>query len=601
MLACLMESSKGHSAMRKHTPTAADGGPDDEGETMDAALELLPTMSTLVLSRIASFMTSPDSCVLAVSRYAIHSVECVGDTLEEGSVLHSANGNQVRFSGLHTTDRNIVVTTEEGISVLTAPTCHLNFPSDGLEEEEEEEEGKEVIGKEREGADPLYVEGRTACSLDSAAPAQNRSARGTRAGMSPSLPTRPRGRLSRSREGGRRSRGRRSTASFSLSARRRRGHAKSPSPYQRWPALRVVAEKEMNHPSEQIHSIACSPDGYFIAVGTGNASVSVFGCDTGTDCQGMDCLGLEISVTQTSSRSGQLSSGEEAPVPQLSLLYELLGHTDCVKHLKLTKDPAAVSRSSSCGESEKTTPVLLYSAGDDGRICVWDLATGELRSCVKYSERGFGVFEVSFTSGLIAIASNKPMLVVYRAADHSLETMKNASFPREAGPFFVHTYRRRVSEEEGRETTGGYDVKEIHECPRLQLDTETLITGAHNGTPTAAKFTHDSQWMVSAGEDEVVTISSISEPRRIFQCLEGLTRRSCFALFNLMLSVCVLASPPTSSVIIVLAGSSDGTLIQWVVDPRDGRSAYTKKTQLKVGTLMAVDVQERVPQRLFYF
>ena len=117
-----------------------------------------------------------------------------------------------------------------------------------------------------------------------------------------------------------------------------------------------------------------------------------------------------------------------------------------------------------------------------------------------------------------------------------------------------------------------------------------LITEAHQYTPTAAKFTNDSQWLASASEDETIALSSVADPRHCFVCKEFVTRRHCLSFMNIFNSICVLAAPPLSSVIVIAACSSDGTVVQWVVDPRTSKTGYTKKLQLHIGSFLAMDL-----------
>eukprot|EP00796_Vickermania_ingenoplastis_P008167 gene8167-5696_t len=493
MLGCLL-------AGKEETPNSSrdDENEEDEEEQVELSRELTGPrsqgISPMLAANIASYMVAPDTAVVAVSRYALETVDSVGDSITEGYALLQPSSSQVRFSGVQTTERHVLVSTEAGISVLR----------------------------------PNVLRGS-----------------GGSASKDGSL---------------------------------------------------VVAELPLPHHSEQIHCFTCSPDGAYVAMGCGSANVSVYHC---AFCGAEDEGEWDPICSLPSDAPRRRESSPSLLKSSMHLLYEFVGHTDCVKHLQLTvknaprKVPAAA----------RGPPLLLYSAGDDGVICLWDLETGVLRSCVRYEPHGLGVLEVSYHSGLVAIASNKPMLVVYRPAAEPTPGAETDRAPQsESGNFVVRTYRITSSGDPSTGSPLAYDSQEVRqECPRLQLATVTLITGAHNRTPTAAKFTEDSQWIASAGEDEVLSICSIAEPRRQFQCLEGLTRRNCFTLFNVLLSVCVLASPPLSSVIIVLACTSDGTLLQWVVDPRDGRCNYTKKLQLNVGGLLAVGVQKPMPQRLFYF
>lgn len=220
-------------------------------------------------------------------------------------------------------------------------------------------------------------------------------------------------------------------------------------------------------------------------------------------------------------------------------LHHLSGHTDWVRFVKFARG---------------ASPSLqLFSTGDDGVICQWDPLSGCLLSRLDYSRgQSIQVFEVSYWSGLIAVTSNKPVIALYCCLSSNSTHLQ------------------------------GDDV--------LRLQQLGLIADVHQYTPTAAKFTEDSQWIASASEDETLAVSSVAEPRQCFICREFVTRRHCLSFMNIFTSICILAAPPFSSTVIVAACSSDGTVVQWVVDPRRNRIGYTKKLQLHMGALLSMDL-----------
>ncbi|ESL06160.1 hypothetical protein TRSC58_06170 [Trypanosoma rangeli SC58] len=221
-----------------------------------------------------------------------------------------------------------------------------------------------------------------------------------------------------------------------------------------------------------------------------------------------------------------------------NVMHYLSGHTDWVRFVKFTK-----------GTDQR---LQLFSTGDDGLILHWDPLAGLLLSRLDSSHgESVRAFEVSWRTGLMAIACDSPIISLYK--------------PREGG---VTTSCR----------------PEIH-----RLEHIGQITDAHRLVPTAVRFSGDSQWVISAGEDETLAVSSVTELKTIFVCSEFITRRHCMAFMNTFTSLCILASPPESSAIIIVACATDGTIVQWVVNPTTARSSYTKKLQLHLGALVGMD------------
>lgn len=250
-----------------------------------------------------------------------------------------------------------------------------------------------------------------------------------------------------------------------------------------------------------------------------------------------------LCVTSTPDGGCFATGGRNAVVTvwsdKLEPLHMLSGHTDWVRFVRFAQGPSS--------------ELHLFSTGDDGAIILWDPTEGARLSRLEYTGgSAVQVFEVNFHSGLMAIAYDSPILALYQCrSDRS-------------------THRQ------------GDDV--------LRLQQISLITGAHRSTPTAAKFTDDSQWIASAGEDETLAVSSVAEPHHIFMCQEFVTRRHCLTFMNAFNCICVLASPPASSVIVLAACASDGTVVEWIVDPRNGRTSYTKELQVHLGALLSMDI-----------
>ncbi|EKF29140.1 hypothetical protein MOQ_007093 [Trypanosoma cruzi marinkellei] len=224
---------------------------------------------------------------------------------------------------------------------------------------------------------------------------------------------------------------------------------------------------------------------------------------------------------------------------EMNAMHYLSGHTDWVRFVKFTK-----------GKSQR---LQLFSTGDDGLILHWDPIAGVMLSRLDYSHgESVHAFEVSWRTGFMAIACDSPVITLYK--------------PREIGM--------------------------IMPCHPEMSTVENIgqITDAHRLVPTAVRFSEDSQWVISAGEDETIAVSSVRKLKRIFVCTEFITRRHCMAFMNTFTSLCILASPPETSVIIIAACATDGTVVQWVVNPATSRSSYTKKLQLHLGALVAMDI-----------
>ncbi|KAH9598279.1 WD40 repeat [Trypanosoma melophagium] len=266
--------------------------------------------------------------------------------------------------------------------------------------------------------------------------------------------------------------------------------------------LRLEGDVGFGGYSNNILSVAITPDGSCIATGGGNATVTVWSRD-------------------------------------MSPLHYLSGHTDWVRFVKFAK-----------GYNEK---LQLFSTGDDGLIFLWEPLTGAMLSRLNYSYgESIHAFEVSWLDALVAIACDSPSIALFKPYDKG--------------------------------------VKENNSSGLLKLKKIGEISDVHRSVPTAVRFSGDSQWVISAAEDETLAVTSVYEPRSRFVCCNFITRRHCITFMNTFTSLCILASPPESSVIILAACASDGSVVQWVVNPTTFRSSYTKRLQLHLGALVAMDV-----------
>ncbi|KAG8343758.1 WD domain [Trypanosoma vivax] len=227
-------------------------------------------------------------------------------------------------------------------------------------------------------------------------------------------------------------------------------------------------------------------------------------------------------------------------------LHYLTGHVDWVRFVKFTKPSYRKS--------------WLFSAGDDGLIFQWDPASGVMLSRIDCTRaRDIRAFDVSCEHELMAVACETPTIQLYRITSGTA----------------VATHRSDV----------------VQHC----LVGE--VADAHCSALTALCLSSDAQWVVSAGEDETLTVSSVKESRRMYICSQFVVRRHCMTFMNTFTALCLLASPPESSAIIVAACATDGTVVQWVVNPMTSRRSYTKKLQLNLGVLVGMDVLRGVTNR----
>ncbi|CCW69263.1 unnamed protein product [Phytomonas sp. Hart1] len=295
----------------------------------------------------------------------------------------------------------------------------------------------------------------------------------------------------------------------------------------------------------ELSAIVATPSGAIVASENGICRVSLPSLlieKKSSDFLTRDPQYRILCVSSTPDGSYFATGGGNAVVTvwtyEMNPMHFLLGHTDWVRFVKFARG---------------SNPTLqLFSAGDDGVIYQWDPLAGSVISRLDYTKgQSIQVFEMNFNSGLMAVACNAPFLALYRCRS------------------------------DNRTRRSGDNILLLRELG--------VITGAHETTPTAAKFTEDSQWIVSAGEDEVLAISSVAEPRQIFICRELVSKRYCTTFLGTFNCISILSAPPDSSVFVVVVCASNGTVVQWVVDPRRSRTTYIKKIQLHLGVLISMD------------
>ena len=213
-----------------------------------------------------------------------------------------------------------------------------------------------------------------------------------------------------------------------------------------------------------------------------------------------------------------------------------------------SKNPAASKKSSSAPKRRQ----VVISGSDDGTVIMWGLQ-GEILSVLEYS-LGIGIRAMCvaqlpypssgggdpFHTTSIALAAEKPSI-------HLFTVSKTCSI-RAAG----------------------------------------VIYDAHAGTLTSIVHVTSMNWVVSSGEDEVVTVSSLETMLPLYRCKAFVSKRRCVSFMNTVASIVVVAQPPESSVVVLVACASDGGVLQWIIDPRDQRHRYCKTLKLHIGNLISM-------------
>ncbi len=221
----------------------------------------------------------------------------------------------------------------------------------------------------------------------------------------------------------------------------------------------------------------------------------------------------------------------------------LSAHNDWVRFLRFTR--GAVGK------------LLLVSAGDDGLVVLWDPMIGaEIARLEHFHGQAIRAMDVS---PRLLVASGDQQSV-------SLDLLSPAAMaPR--GSFFV-----------------------------FSIDTQAVTIAAaggpmtiHQGTPTTCLITANEEYLVSAAEDETLSVSSLTMRSVLWSCSAFVSKRRCMSFMNVATAIRILACPPLSSVIIVAACTSDGDVLQWIIDPRSNKSALSKK-MLALGPLVDMDI-----------
>ena len=219
-------------------------------------------------------------------------------------------------------------------------------------------------------------------------------------------------------------------------------------------------------------------------------------------------------------------SAMEGPLSFLS------AHNDWVRFIRFARGPVG--------------KLLLFSAGDDGLIVLWDPMLGIEIARLEYSQ-GSAIRAMDISQRLLVAASDAP-------------------FGR--GSFGLFTF------------------------DSLAIYDNGVLREVHTASPTTCTITPDEQWLVSAAEDEILSVTSLSLRQVMWSCTAFVSKRRCLSFMTTICAVRILACPPISSVIVVLACASDGEVLQWIVDPRRdvGQPSFLTKRALKIGPLVDMDI-----------
>lgn len=305
--------------------------------------------------------------------------------------------------------------------------------------------------------------------------------------------------------------------------------------------------------SSNILSIDSTPDGVYIVTGGSDAAVVMWQRDD--------------------------ESGGYSP------FRFLLEHTEWVRFVKF--------------QYHALRKLCLYSASDDGSVIVWNPLA---RSPCIYKhandtrEGRFAIvrcFEAAREFNVVAVSYDIRRIVLFSLHSSSYQTSRSPS---------IHSRRSSISSHDGGGmiTAAATSPTSVADSASTPDDQSTFvevgeIIDAHRGVVVSMKFTLLADYLISAGEDELITVSCTKTGLPMWRNSTLTSRRRCVSFMNTISGITVMAAPPASSVIILCACASDGDVLLWVVDPRDGRCSYERKTQLTIGGLCGVSVLAREP------
>jgi WD40 repeat protein len=260
-----------------------------------------------------------------------------------------------------------------------------------------------------------------------------------------------------------------------------------------------------------------------------------------------------LSVAVTDDGLYVATGGCDAAVVVWSVEYGplsvLSAHNDWVRYLRFTRGPVG--------------KLLLVSAGDDGLMVLWDPLTGLALALVE-AFAGHAIRAMDVTQRMIVASGDYQPLSGAAAAPAALHGADDA--------------HRIVS-------PGTFSVFELDAQRMTICESSGGPLVAHETCPTVCAISPGEEFLVSAAEDERLCVSSIARRVVLWTCAAFASKRRCMSFMNVGTSIKVLACPPVSSVIVVVACGSDGDVVQWIVDPRSGSSQLVRK-MLSIGPLI---------------
>ncbi|CUG86009.1 WD40 repeat-containing protein, putative [Bodo saltans] len=291
-------------------------------------------------------------------------------------------------------------------------------------------------------------------------------------------------------------------------------------------------------------------------------------------------------------------------------LRYMVGHTDWVRFVKF------------CSSGTVLPQQLLFSASDDGTVALWDPARGTRLFCLDAFEgqsiRSFDVVEVSNQqqqrssgqnathqrtfSGYAATVSialtleGSPIYLFELVVPSSTSSSPSSSSIAHSRTNSLN-FPRSLSGGGGDDPLGrgGATAAPTVVITAYSLEPRGTIEAPHSGTLTALRFTPNGKWIVTAAEDETVAVCSIVDGGAVlWRSTSLVTKRRCISFMNTISSIRVLCCPPQTSVLMLCACSSDGHVLLWSIDPREGGKLFERTTQLQIGALVSIDVAKGI-------
>ena len=249
------------------------------------------------------------------------------------------------------------------------------------------------------------------------------------------------------------------------------------------------------------------------------------------------CIDGSIAVWEPATYIADADGRIGSPLP-------FTGHSDWVKMLKFASD--AVGH------------VILLSAGDDGKVCVWDAHTTQCLHTVVFPSHAIRAVAASTASDAgvtclptVAVAVGATVVVLQWDQGCLAEVLRLA--PHGLTPITVMALRGGilacVSEDE--------DIA-VHQIGVLETTvpaaTEGIVVGGGGGAADGAM-------------GEALKLS-VADVQCLFTAKARLASRLCASLMSTLTRIVVLTAPPTSTAIAVACASSDGDLVVITGFPR---------------------------------